>query len=113
MPSIYTHDVFGQRILLELPKELQRTLIKYKTQFRIGLQGPDILFFHRPLLKTRANRFGHKQHNTPARFFFEPIKPLLQDVGYDSPEYAYIVGFLCHFMLDSACHGYVNKKAKK
>lgn len=113
MPSIYTHDRFGDRVFRALPEEIREHLKPHMTQFRIGLQGPDFLFFYHPLIKRMPNKLGHRQHKTPAKDFFEPLLPLLRKLGYDSPEYAYVVGFICHFMLDSESHEYVNKKAKE
>ncbi len=113
MPSIYTHDRFGEQVLDSLPEEIKNHIIPNMTQFRIGLQGPDFLFFYHPLIKRKPNKLGHAQHKTPAREFFEPLLPLLRDLGYDSPEYAYVIGYICHFMLDSESHGYVNKKSRK
>ncbi len=112
MPSIYTHDAFGREIYKRLPKEVQQNLAGHKRQFRIGLQGPDYLFFYHPLLPLFPNRLGHKLHKKPVNEFIEPLLPMLRDAGYDSGAYAYIIGFLCHFMLDSTCHEYVNEKAK-
>ena len=28
-------------------------------------------------------------------------------------EYAYLLGFICHFALDSRCHGYINEMVKE
>lgn len=113
MPSIYTHDRFGEQVFQKLPDEIKKHIKPNMTQFRIGLQGPDFLFFYHPLVKQKPNKLGHTQHKTPAKEFFEPLLPMLRKLGYDSAEYAYALGFICHFMLDSESHGYVNQKAKE
>lgn len=113
MPSIYTHHMFGEQILKKLPSNMAHIIKKYRKPFQIGLQGPDFLFFYHPLLKLRPNRFGYKQHRTPAKYFLEPLLPYLREIGTDSPEYAYILGFICHFILDSECHEYVYEKVKQ
>ena len=113
MPSIYTHNRFGEQVFKQLPKEMKEHIKPNMTQFRIGLQGPDFLFFYHPLIKRMPNKLGHAQHKAPAKDFFEPLLPLLRRLGYDSAEYAYAIGYICHFMLDSESHGYVNKKSKE
>ena len=37
----------------------------------------------------------------------------MKKAGRDSPEYAYLMGFLCHFVLDSECHPYVGEMIGK
>lgn len=113
MPSIYTHECFGIQVAEHLPDELKDIVKKYPAPFHIGLQGPDFLFFYHPLLKLNVNRLGYRQHRTPAKDILLPLQPILAEKGKDSPEYAYMIGFICHFMLDSECHGYVNEKAKE
>ncbi len=113
MPSIYTHQLFGSHVLKQLPEDMGKTIKKNMKYFQIGLQGPDILFYYHPLFKLKANRFGYKQHHTPEKYFLEPILPYLRKLGTDSPEYAYILGHICHFILDSECHEYVNRQAKE
>lgn len=48
MPAIYAHDTFGKLVSKQLPKEIQDIIKTYPSAFRIGLQGPDPLFYHRP-----------------------------------------------------------------
>lgn len=49
--------------------------------------------------------------------FFPSWKPFVppsgKKKGRHCPEYAYLLGFICHFMLDSEAHTYVNEKAKE
>ncbi|MDF2951137.1 MAG: hypothetical protein K0S18_720, partial [Anaerocolumna sp.] len=49
MPSAYTHFKFGMEVIKLLPMELQNIILKNKDLYEIGLQGPDILFFYKPL----------------------------------------------------------------
>lgn len=103
MPAAYSHDVFGRIVLKKAPKELKNLLSEHQQAYRIGLQGPDILFYYRFWQKNGISRLGHLLHEQPAADFFESRRKYLAD----DEKAAYILGFLCHFMLDSACHPYI------
>ena len=45
MPTTYAHDLFGQRVYTFLTPEIRQVIRKNKNLFRIGLHGPDILFY--------------------------------------------------------------------
>lgn len=113
MPCIYTHDSFGRQTASLLPEELQRIIQKYPKEFRIGLQGPDFLFFYHPLLKLRTNRIGYWQHSQTMAAFLERLLPSLRKKGTDNGTYAYLLGYICHFALDSECHSYVIPQSEK
>lgn len=113
MPCIYTHDSFGKKTVSHLPKELQKIINQYPDEFRIGLQGPDILFFYHPMLKLRTNRIGYWQHGQTMGAFLEKLLPSLQKRGTDNGTYAYLLGYICHFILDSECHSYVIPQSEK
>ena len=46
MPCIYAHNSFGKEVQKMLPKPLKNTIRRHPAAFRIGLQGPDFLFFY-------------------------------------------------------------------
>ena len=46
MPCIYAHNSFGKEVQKILPKPLKNTIRRHPAAFRIGLQGPDFLFFY-------------------------------------------------------------------
>lgn len=111
MPAGYTHYQFSEDVLTCLPDHhLKQILIQHKELFQIGTHGPDIFFYHRFYdFHDRVNRLGKAMHNEPARDFFETSLHVIQD---DS-QLAYILGFLCHFILDSQMHYYVKKIMKE
>ena len=113
MPSIYAHNSFGKEIYKKLPGDLKQIVRKYPRAFNAGLQGPDFLFFYRPFIHCKPNRLGYSQHGQPFRNFLDHIRPIIQKKGKDCGEYAYLLGFICHFMLDSESHTYVNQKAEE
>ena len=70
---------------------------------------PDILFYYM-VSKNPVTQFGIEMHHEKARAFFEEG---MRQVRRNDNEalFAYLLGFGCHYILDSACHPYVNKMA--
>jgi hypothetical protein len=62
MPAGYAHTVYGQEVLKRLPQDMQEVIKKDLDLFVIGLQGPDILFYYRPLKENEVNRIGNQMH---------------------------------------------------
>lgn len=110
MPTTYTHDLFGKLIYRQLPVEMKRIIRKNGDLYRIGLHGPDIFFYH--LLKPGVNGAGVQMHHEPAAPFFQRGMKLVRERG-DEKLLAYLLGFGCHYLLDSACHPFVDEMAKK
>ncbi len=113
MPSLYAHHTFGTDVYRKLPEDIKETIRTYPKAFQAGLQGPDILFFYRPFFKCRTNQLGHAQHGQPFQLFLEQVRPAIRKKGKKSREYAYLLGFICHFLLDSESHTYIYEKIKQ
>ena len=111
MPAIYAHYSFGKMVYRQLPVSLRDVVRNYKKEYIAGLQGPDFLFFFNPVVKNRYGRLADEIHAENASVFLERAAKILGVTGIDSPEGAYIMGFICHFMLDSSCHGFVDRMA--
>lgn len=109
MPAIYAHDRFGEKVAKRVSGEPGAIIRRYYTQFKIGLQGPDIFFFYRFNTANPVVSYGQHLHRTSALPFFRRAVSIIQKKGRDSREYAYLLGFLCHFILDSECHPYVEE----
>lgn len=110
MPSTYTHFKFAQAVADELPDRLRRVTERYKTYYLTGAHGPDILFYYHPLGKNAVNSVGFGMHTKSAAPFFRKAKELIPKSCDPEAALAYILGFITHFVLDSACHGYVAEK---
>lgn len=108
MPTTYTHDIFGKDVFKRLPEELKQTIRRGKGLYRIGLHGPDIFFYYKPISKNRVNQIGHMMHRQQASLFFEKGIREFQ-TNPSSQLAAYLLGFACHYILDSTCHGYIGK----
>lgn len=117
MPAIYAHDRFGLSVVSTLPPSFSKLYEKFPEAFRLGFQGPDILFYHKPLKSNPIKKWGmdlHVKTNGEA-FFLKMAERLLKNTGKLNPTLeeifekngafaAYIAGFLCHFSLDVATH---------
>lgn len=114
MPAAYAHIIFGNRVLGALPDHVRDPLIYSNIDvFEVGLQGPDILFYYRPLSKNSVSALGNAMHEQTGREWFLTA---LHRFGAQQGEpeispaaLAYLYGVLCHFVLDSQCHDYINQ----
>ena len=71
MPSTYAHYRMGKEVAEELTGEAWHTLSMYRQLYLIGLHGPDILFYYRPLKSNVINGIGYGMHARPGIEFFE------------------------------------------
>lgn len=107
MPTTYAHYTFGQEVLKDLDDEIKMVINKNIELYNIGLHGPDILFYHQPLKSNPISKIGHELHEQTADIYFEKArKTIIESKNFDA-SCAYIIGFICHFMLDSYCHPYI------
>jgi len=121
MPAIYTHLRFGEEVAKTLPKPFTALIKKYVDAFHLGTQGPDVLFYHRPLKKKKndVRKLALPVHALSGnQVFLQQGEKLLKNSQADSTETfleengafaAYTCGFLCHFTLDVLCHPYVDE----
>ncbi len=105
MPTTYTHDAFGRTVLKQLSEGMQEKIREHIQLFRIGLHGPDILFYY-GLNKNQVNQTGVRLHKEIAYPFFEQGLALARE-EQDDALLVYLLGFACHYMLDSTCHPYI------
>ncbi|MDR2106426.1 MAG: zinc dependent phospholipase C family protein, partial [Coriobacteriales bacterium] len=121
MPALLTHDCFGRDVLdrdggvlggdagsaaepaAEFAAELRHA-------FLLGNQGPDPFFFAlRTLRLGTIKRFGSLMHRERVDETVEAFCRLAcaQPGPAGSLLHAYLLGFVCHFMLDSVMHPFV------
>lgn len=110
MPSTYAHYRMGQEVALRVPKWKKNIIDKNKELFNIGLHGPDILFYYHPLASNRVNEIGYRMHEHSGSEFFEEAAKVIREKDHDASSLAYVYGFICHFALDTTCHGYIDDK---
>lgn len=113
MPAFYAHERFGKKVWKQMDGDLRRIIRNHYPQFRIGLQGPDIFFFYRLYSNNKVSKYGTDMHAVSAYPFFLQALEIVREKGRDSREYAYLLGFLCHYILDSESHPYVDEMIQK
>ena len=111
MPAAYAHTVFGGEVYDKLPFSVQSHIDFHESLFQIGLQGPDILFYYHPSEIQVYVLYGHNIHKRPAADFFRYALNQLEKLKGREKEKgtAYLMGFLCHYILDRGCHPLVRK----
>lgn len=115
MPSTYAHERFGNLVYDHLPENLQEKISEEQDLYHIGLQGPDILFYCDPFGINGTAEAGRLMHKMSGRMFFARETDLLerQNGSIREAGEVYMYGMLCHYVLDSACHGFINRYARE
>ena len=76
MPSTYAHYRMGKEAAEELTGEAWHTLSMYRQLYLIGLHGPDILFYYRPLKSNVINGIENccvQRYNVPIIMLYPPF----------------------------------------
>lgn len=110
MPSIYAHYRMGQEVLPRLPEEIRKTIAAETDLFNIGLHGPDLLFYYRPLEINRINRTGYAMHRRAGKELIAHAASAVRSHYFSGGYFAYACGLICHFALDRQCHSYILEK---
>lgn len=106
MPNLIAHDFFGQDVYKRL-SNIIGTSTDERDAFLLGCQGPDPLFYGIADPRTsKHGQLGSTMHrelvNEQLVAFHNGVAELREeDQGIGR---AYMMGFLCHFMLDSYAH---------
>ena len=113
MPDFTTHHIVGQQVIPALPRDtsLAQAVRQYEAAYHWGLQGPDLLFYTKPVsLKRTVPHCASLLHKcsgtlilTAAWHFIASRK---QESDYPILQ-AYLAGFVCHYMVDSIVHPYI------
>ena len=118
MPALYAHLRFGEEVAKLLPAPYKQLIQAYPEAFALGTQGPDVLFYHKPLKTNEIKARGTLLHTwSGEKFFLAQGAKLLANAPDGNAEdilttngalAAYTCGFLCHFTLDTSCHPYID-----
>ncbi len=114
MPGFMTHYLFGVKNIKQLERadacqKLRESIRAYQNVFQLGLQGPDIFFYHfgsqfqricpGSIVHTRSTGdFIKCLIEAPELFWYEDEKQAAR---------AYAAGFIGHYALDTHVHPYV------
>ena len=110
MPTTYAHWRFGDKCIKTLPNNLQEIINKNREIFDFGVHGPDIFFYYNCLKHNKINQFGTNLHEIAYKAILAEFKNNYPKVDDKYGAISYILGFTCHFTLDSYCHGYIERK---
>lgn len=110
MPALVSHQRFAAAALTQAQPYLATAAAAAPGAFHWGAQGPDILFYHQPLLENRVSRVAHRIHEQRVARFFAALTA--QCAKENTPEAtAYLLGFCCHYILDRTAHPFVTYMA--
>ncbi len=107
MPAVAAHHQFGTLVAQELCPEIQALITAHQALFTLGLQGPDLLFYYKPLGSNPISSLGHALHCQPGYTLFE--QALTHGLHADAPQLAYLLGVCCHYGLDRSAHPHINQ----
>lgn len=113
MPTTYAHYRLGAKVIEALPDSAKKTALQYRGLFDIGVHGPDIFFYHNPIMQSSLVRLGVLMHHEAGYVFFKRAAAVVRKNTEKEAHKAYLYGFLCHFALDVTCHGYIGEYIAK
>ena len=93
-----------------LSPKLQKKIRPYMNYYNIGVHGPDIMFYYRSFSKNAVNQYGVKVHDEPMRCFLEHAFSVFKKQRRKNAAFAYLAGFMTHYILDSTCHPYIRRR---
>ena len=106
MPDPFTHYIFGQKVLEQLPPPIRQTI--RADVFDRALQGPDpfsCLGFYGGKRRSMRNRSGIMHKQRTGTFLLEIAREAQNE---PSPAlFSFLAGFLCHYALDRTAHPYI------
>ena len=109
MPTTYAHWRFGDKCIRMLPDDLQNIILNNRAIFDYGVHGPDIFFYYNCLKHNEVNRYGSAMHDISYKDTLAQIKENFKKTENKDMALSYLLGFTCHFTLDSYCHGFIEK----
>lgn len=115
MPAVAAHYLFGQEVYRNLIEKNRKDIIalirKHRLDYNIGLQGPDPLFYYQPTKSNEVTGYASEVHKQSGSLFMQNAVRSIHDTK-DIRMFAYMMGFVCHYALDSEAHPWVNYYGK-
>lgn len=110
MPYNFTHALVGLTALGQCSPAINALLCAHMDAFRIGTMGPDPYFgdaMPRPPFAPCRVGLAEQFHTLDMRVLFSAMVPLASGSAVLR---AYTLGFLCHFVLDTTAHPYIEAR---
>ncbi|NLI53406.1 MAG: zinc dependent phospholipase C family protein [Clostridiales bacterium] len=110
MPYNFTHALVGLTALKQSNEAVAALVAAHRGAFLIGTMGPDPFFgdaMPKPLFSPCRVDVANRLHALDARALFAALFPL---AAKSDAMRAYTLGFLCHFLLDTTAHPYIEAR---
>lgn len=110
MPYNFTHALVGLTALKKVNAPVRALINAHRGEFLIGTMGPDPYFGDsrpKPLFVPCREELADRLHSLDARKVFGTMFSLSQNNDVLA---AYTLGFLCHFILDTTAHPYIEAR---
>lgn len=115
MPGFVTHELFGMDVFRRMADGNVKKYIQANVaSFRLGLQGPDLLFYDVfSMIHEDHRNVGAYMHDHRVGCFFAGFLRRLKTLQGEEQQIAtaYLAGFLCHHAADRFCHPYIYARA--
>ncbi|HOV70117.1 MAG TPA: zinc dependent phospholipase C family protein, partial [Clostridia bacterium] len=116
MPGLFTHYLAADAAYNSLQDgPLKEFITKYRHIYDMGAQGPDVFSYYRPLSKYREDitRYNAMLHERQVEYALRTmIKYMSDQIGEDKNILAaYMLGYIVHYAVDSACNPYMHYRA--
>ena len=110
MPATIVHSYFAKDVYDILPKNIKESISP--TRIKMFGQSADSLMFYNLfslLPGKKVRNFSRTFHRNKSQDFFINLITYIKDnnLGTDSDVCSFLVGFICHYELDSTIHPYV------
>lgn len=109
MPATMTHAFFSKDVYDIMPTDIKENL-NIKRVIMFGQSTDSFIFYNLFSLKSgkKMREFQHTFHTKQSQEFFLNLLRYIKDNNIkDVDTYSFMVGFICHYVLDSIVHPYI------
>jgi hypothetical protein len=111
MPGFVTHYIFGVNAFKQLADSEIKNIIKnHRHAYAVGLQGPDVFFYHIPTAYGPKPDVGNWMHKRDTGEFLKQLINAFSTI-HEEKDYeicmAYALGYMGHYLADTRLHPYV------
>ena len=111
MPGFVTHYIFGVNAFKQLAdSEIKNIIKKHRHAYAVGLQGPDVFFYHIPTAYGPKPDVGNWMHKRDTGKFLKQLINAFSTI-HEEKDYeicmAYALGYMGHYLADTRLHPYV------
>ena len=113
MPAFYAHERFGKKVWQQTEGNLRKL---FGVIIRSSGLDFKVRIFFSFIVYIRIIKFQNTEQicmRFQAYPFFLRALEIVRRKGRETKEYAYLLGFLCHYILDSESHSYVDEMIRK